>query len=208
MAYIYKITNTINGKIYIGKTEFSVEKRFKEHLRDSDKITLEKRPLYSAIRKYGKKAFTVETIEETDFPEEREIYWIEYYQSFKYGYNATLGGDGKRYLDYELIMEVFKNTGSATKTASLVGCDVHSVLNVVKKYNLGEYYHWNHNNKPVNQYSLNGEYIMTYGSTFEAAKGIGKITSTSNGATSHISDVCKGKRKTAYGYIWKFVENN
>lgn len=208
MAYIYKITNTINGKLYIGKTEFSVEKRFKEHLRDSDKRLLEKRPLYSAIRKYGKKAFVVETIEETDFPEEREIYWIEYYQSFKYGYNATLGGDGRHYLDYELIMEVFKNTGSAVKTASLVRCDVHSVLKVVKKYNLGEYYHWNHGNKPVNQYSLNGEYIMTYGSTFEAAKGIGKITSTSNGATSHISDVCKGKRKTAYGYIWRFAENN
>jgi group I intron endonuclease len=208
MAYIYKITNTINGKIYIGKTERTVEERFSEHLKDSSRRTFEKRPLYSAIRKYGKKAFVIEIIEETDFPEERETYWIEYYQSFKYGYNATLGGDGKRYLDYELIVEIFKNVGNASKTASLIGCSTDSVREVVKKYNLGEYYHWNHGNKPVNQYSLNGEYIMTYGSTFEAAKGIGKITSTSNGATSHISDVCKGKRKTAYGYIWKFAENN
>ena len=208
MAYIYKITNTVNGKIYIGKTERTVEERFLEHLRDSDKRIFEKRPLYSAIRKYGKKAFVVETIEETDYPEERETYWIEYYQSFKHGYNATLGGDGKRYLDYELIVEVFKNVGNASKTASLVGCSVDSVLEVVKKYKLGEYYHWNHGNKPVNQFSLNGEYIMTYGSAFEAAKGIGKITSTSNGATSHISDVCKGKRKTAYGYIWRFAENS
>ena len=46
---------------------------------------------------------------------------------------------------------------------------------------------------------------MTYGSALEAAKALGKITSTSKGATSHISDVCRGKRKTAYGYIWRFV---
>lgn len=43
MAYIYKITNNINGKIYIGKTEFSVEKRFKEHCQDSKKERCEKR---------------------------------------------------------------------------------------------------------------------------------------------------------------------
>ena len=35
MAYIYKITNNVNGKIYIGKTEHSVEKRFKEHCSDA-----------------------------------------------------------------------------------------------------------------------------------------------------------------------------
>lgn len=208
MAYIYKITNIINGKIYIGMTQRTVEERFQEHLKDSNRRTFEKRPLYDAIRKYGKEAFIVETIEETDFPDKREVYWIEYYQSFKYGYNATKGGDGKPYLDYELIAEVFKNTGSATKTSELIGCSADSVRRVVKNYNLGEYYHWNHSNKPVNQYSLEGEYIMTYGSAYEAAKAIGKITSTSNGATSHISEVCRGKRKTAYGFKWKFVNTD
>lgn len=37
MALIYKITNDINDKIYIGKTNFSIEKRFKEHCRDAQK---------------------------------------------------------------------------------------------------------------------------------------------------------------------------
>lgn len=37
MAYIYQITNDINQKIYIGKTEFSIEKRFKEHCKDAFK---------------------------------------------------------------------------------------------------------------------------------------------------------------------------
>lgn len=206
MAYIYKITNTINGKIYVGKTERTVEERFKEHIRDSKRKTTEKRPLYDAIRKYGFSQFTVETIEETDNPDEREKYWIEYYQSFKYGYNVTLGGDGKAYLDYELIAEVFKQTGSNKITAQKVGCSTDSVETVIKKYNLGDYYHWNHGNKPINQFDLNGNYIMTYGSAFEAAKALGKISSTSKGATSHIADVCRGSRKTAYGYIWKYIE--
>ena len=88
MAYIYKITNDINGKIYIGKTEFSIEKRFNEHCKDAFKPRKEKRPLYSAIQKYGVEHFHITLIEETDNPNEREIYWIEKLQSFKYGYNA------------------------------------------------------------------------------------------------------------------------
>ena len=83
MAYIYQIINDINQKIYIGKTEFSIEKRFKEHCYDAFRANNEKRPLYSAMRKYGVEHFHIELIEETDNPEEREIYWIEKKQSFK-----------------------------------------------------------------------------------------------------------------------------
>ena len=77
MAYIYQITNDINNKIYIGKTEFSIEKRFKEHCHDAFQKHCEKRPLYSAIRKYGIEHFHIELLEETEIPEEREIYWIK-----------------------------------------------------------------------------------------------------------------------------------
>lgn len=64
MAFIYKITNLINGKSYIGKTSFSIKKRFKEHQRDAFRDRNEKRPLYSAMRKYGIENFTVEQVEE------------------------------------------------------------------------------------------------------------------------------------------------
>lgn len=46
MAFIYKITNDVNGKVYIGKTLFSVEKRWKEHFKDSKKERCKNRPLY------------------------------------------------------------------------------------------------------------------------------------------------------------------
>ena len=95
MAYIYKITNDINGKIYIGKTERTPEIRFKEHCRDYRNKSHESRPLYKAMEKYGVEHFHCEIIEQTDYPEEREKYWIEYYQSFKVGYNATLGATEK-----------------------------------------------------------------------------------------------------------------
>lgn len=44
MSYIYKIINDINDKIYVGKTEFSIEKRFKEHCADAFRERNEKRP--------------------------------------------------------------------------------------------------------------------------------------------------------------------
>lgn len=62
--------------------------------------------------------------------------------------------------------------------------------------------------KIVNQYDLNGNFIQSFPSVKAAAESLGKVTSTSNGATSHISDVCRGKRKTAYGYKWKFADIN
>lgn len=60
------------------------------------------------MRKYGIEHFHIEQIEETDKPEEREIYWINFYNSYKNGYNATLGGDGKKYIDYDLVCKVYQ----------------------------------------------------------------------------------------------------
>lgn len=50
----------------------------------------------------------------------------------------------------------------------------------------------------IKQYSLNGEYLNTYSSYAEASKAIG----VERGG-SHISQVANGKRKTAYGFVWK-----
>lgn len=77
MGFIYKITNDINSKIYVGKTLHStIEERFKEHQLDSLKRTYEQRPLYSAMRKYGIEHFQIELIGEypDDLLNEMEVY--------------------------------------------------------------------------------------------------------------------------------------
>ena len=93
MGFIYKITNNINNKSYIGKTERSIEIRYKEHLRHKDYLDL---PLYRAFNKYGVENFSVSQIEECDNKDldNREIYWINYYKTYLDGYNCTAGGEG------------------------------------------------------------------------------------------------------------------
>ena len=59
-----------------------------------------------------KQEYHIELIEETDNPEEREVFWIENKRSFKNGYNATVGGDGKKYIDYDLVISSYKEIKS------------------------------------------------------------------------------------------------
>lgn len=83
---IYKITNLVNGKIYVGKDIHNNPKYF-----GSGKL------IKLAIKKYGKKCFTKETLEICLSSEalcEREIYWINKLDSIKLGYNITVGGEG------------------------------------------------------------------------------------------------------------------
>ena len=213
MAYIYQITNDINDKIYIGKTEFSIEKRFKEHCTDAFRERNEKRPLYSAMRKYGIEHFHVELIEETDNPEEREIYWIEQKRSFKNGYNATLGGDGKRYLDYDLIIASYKEIQSVKDTAIKLGISADSISNILHANNIPvitssdviqkKY------GKIVNMYDLEDTFLRTFPSVNAAAKYMVENHLTGCKMTTikqHITEVCSGRRKTAAKYKWKYSE--
>lgn len=110
MSYIYKIINNINKKLYIGKTDKTIKSRFEQHYKDSKKIKNQERLLYKAINQYGIENFSIEQIEEcpSSKSNEREKFWIEYYDSFKNGYNATLGGDGSANLDYDLIYNIYR----------------------------------------------------------------------------------------------------
>ena len=210
MAYIYQITNDINGKIYIGKTERTVEERWQEHQRDRDKEYCKNRPLYRAMNKYGIEHFHITMLEETNDPEERETYWIEQKQSFKYGYNATIGGDGKKYIDYDLVVATYQELQNINEVARRLNISSDSVSKILKSYKIkvlscGESAQ-KQVGKIVNQYDLQNNFISSFPSAKAAAESLNKITASSNGASSHISDVCRGKRKTAYGFIWKFAD--
>lgn len=210
MAYIYQIINDINQKIYIGKTENSIEQRFKEHCKDAYKMHNEKRPLYAAMRKYGINNFHIELIEETNNPEEREIYWIEQKRSFKNGYNATRGGDGRKYIDYDLVVATYNQIQNIYEVARLLRHNPKTICKILKQNNCkilsNKEVNQNISGVLINQYTLEGVYIQSFPSYRSAAAALGKITSTSRGAGSHIADACKGKRKSAYGFKWSFAE--
>ena len=96
---IYKIENTLNGNVYIGKTIHTIEIRLKQHIRDAFNNNKKRSVLGRAIRKYGKDKFTIQVIVEKVpklFLNSFERYWIYYHNSFKgkNGYNSTEGGDG------------------------------------------------------------------------------------------------------------------
>ncbi len=96
MGYIYKITNTINNKVYIGQTSKTITERFAVHLRHAANHV--NRYLYDAMNFYGYENFIIEELErcEKSILDAREIYWISFYQSNnpEYGYNMTAGGGG------------------------------------------------------------------------------------------------------------------
>lgn len=95
MAYIYKIYNDVNSNVYIGQTIKTIEERFSEHIYKSHSEKTHP-PLHQAFIDLGEDKFHIELIEECseDNLDEREKYWIKYYNSYQNGYNATIGGSG------------------------------------------------------------------------------------------------------------------
>lgn len=98
--FIYKITNIITKKVYIGYDSSSSDKRWRNHKKDYTKEKFSSKLLYRAMLKYGIDNFEYlrieDGIEELDTLKEREIFWISHYDSNNelFGYNMTRGGDG------------------------------------------------------------------------------------------------------------------
>ena len=93
MGYIYKTTNTKNGKVYIGQTKKTIEKSY-AYIGSGTR-------LLKAIKEFGRESFIKEIVEiidskNTTYLDEREIYWISFYDStnINEGYNTTKGGSG------------------------------------------------------------------------------------------------------------------
>lgn len=208
LAYIYKITNQINQKIYIGKTEQrNPEKRWKEHIREANKQRSQHRALYRAINKYGIENFEFSIVEETIEPNEREKYYIKLYDSYHNGYNETLGGDGTSYLELpeEDLCKYYLMVKSLKKTAQKFNCNRDTVDKILYKHNISKYSNVEvaseaatSQKKAVAQLDKNtNEILNIYESIAAAEKAV-----PCNG---HITQVCNGKRKTAGGFKWKFV---
>lgn len=207
MAYIYCIKNNINGKCYVGKTLKSPKERFSEHLYDAYKPTEENRPLYRAIKKYGKDNFSLHVLEEcTDgLASEREIWYIKKLKTYAHGYNATIGGDGKQLFDHNVIKAQLEAGLSQKLITELNGCSIDLVRQIRLE-----------NSIPLTKirkqpsvvaYTEDETEVGVFISAREAfrfLREIGITDARSDGGT-HINAVCNGRRKAAYGFKWKYI---
>lgn len=107
---IYKITNLVNNKVYIGQTIKTLNKRWKNHLDAARKN--DHKHLYQAINYYGKDNFKIEIIDDAATIDElnrKENYWVNYYNSLNptKGYNNIDGGKANP-MNYNLVKEYHK----------------------------------------------------------------------------------------------------
>ena len=204
MGYIYKIINDINNKVYIGQTTYTLEERWKHHLWDIKRYPTYK--LYRAMKKYGIEHFNIILIEEC--PDEelnyREIYWIGRYNSYKKGYNSTLGGEGVQKYNHEEILNLWKDGYPLIYIANKYGAHPDVVGKIIRSFGVTkqEIYHRGagNNRKIIAQYNKEGKLIKIYPSGAEAARQTGN-------AQANISKCCLGKTKTCGGYIWKYIDD-
>ena len=97
---IYKITNKINNKIYIGQS-VNPENRWLNHKSDT------KSYIGRALHKYGVEHFSFDILEWVENYDARERYWISYYNSYgKNGYNLTAGGEGQQRLPDHILCAI------------------------------------------------------------------------------------------------------
>lgn len=178
---IYKVTNTINNKVYIGQTIYPLHIRKSQHERSY--VYGYKTAFSNAIKKYGKENFKWEVIYETNSIEdlnEKESYYIEYYDSLvtKNGYNLK-GGGGNDFLTQEVKIKIRE---------SQLG---------EKNHMFGKRGELNPTSKKVINITTN----MIFGSASEAAR----YDETN---FSHVCAVCRGSRGSTKGNVYRYLDGD
>lgn len=211
---IYKIFNDVNDKVYIGKTLHSIEKRFAEHIADSKRKRNELRPLYAAMNKYGIEHFHVELIETVDSTllNEREKYWIQQYNSYHYGYNATYGGDGKILYDEDIRQEMiidYKNGMLISEIAVKYHCDISIVHDALSAEGISTTIN-SHTRLMIGIAAYKNDQLIK---TFKSHKAAGQwlyengYTQSQNwdNISATLGRARKNPDRTAYGFKWKEI---
>lgn len=146
MIGIYKITNTINGKSYIGQS-VDINRRWKREKDDSNNVNSRTYdyPLMKAFRKYGIENFDFKVIEECEIEElnEKEMYWIDFYDTFFNGYNQTLGGDTTLRQPKEKVIGVISDLINTDMLHKDIATKWDISIEMVQGINTGRY--WKHN---------------------------------------------------------------
>ena len=210
--FIYKATSATTGKVYIGQTTQTLQERISQHNSHAYGHQYNYH-FHNAIRKYGAEDFTYEIIEDDiesiQTLNEREKYWIAYYDSYYNGYNSTLGGEGCARRDDELVGKLFREGYTTKEICEITG---YSRGTVYKSYCANSLTEENYERKneqtrercsrTVEQYSLDGQYIKTWRSATECGKELG--------SQGLISAICRQEESmlSAYGFLFKYEDDS
>lgn len=230
---IYKITNTMNDKLYIGQTAFGIEKRFKEHTNKAKSGNYNHRPLYSAMNKYGIENFNIELIENglsKEEANEREQYWISFYSTYNdNGYNATIGGDDggtHSCTVYQIdmntlkVIKKFESTREAARNYAKNGNNAPINKVCLGKSNSAYGFYWCYENnyetfikekeltnktKETKKVKKVEQYDLTTNEIINTYDSAWLAENELNVTHGHIKRVCNGERKSYKGYGWRYV---
>lgn len=158
MIGIYKITNNINGKSYIGQS-VNIHKRFNAHKSAAfnSNNRLYNAPLYCAIRKYGIENFKFEILEECDEAElnDKEIFYISKYQTHgKKGYNQDDGGNQVSHynkLSDDLVSEIIERLKTSSDNSDKIGEDFNVSGRTIRGINSGEFCYRSSERYPIRE---------------------------------------------------------
>ncbi len=165
------------------------------------------------MNKYGVEHFHIQEIEEcsNSIVNEREIYWIKQYDSYYNGYNATIGGEGRAEYDGEEIYQMYLAGMTVTEIAKTKNCDFGTARKYIRAKGIDIFK--NNEKRARDLYGkkcqgVKNDVIIEFNTMMDAARFIKEqnlsIDSIS-GIQTHIGQVCNGKRRTAYGFKWKFI---
>lgn len=208
MGYIYKITNLINKKPYVGKTVNTISARWAKHKNEAfnqNSASL----IHCAMRKYGIENFIIEELEKCsdEFLNEREQYWIKTINShFKngYGYNMTIGGDGIQQYSDAQFLELWNQGFNCDKIAKILSCCSRTVSHRIAAIigpNAVTQRRIETGRKSVLQYDLNGNFLRSWSSMLEAQKQLGL-------SAGSITACCQKKYTQTGGSLWKAADDD
>lgn len=202
MGFIYRLYNKVSNKSYIGQTSRTVQARWYDHVYREKNFQTK---LARAIRKYKITDWDVQTLEtcNNDLLNQRERYWIKYYDSFNNGYNCTLGGEGCIRLDYESITEQASNNIDIYTISKLHNTSPQTIKYILNANNIS------YETKPFRE-PIPIEMIDII--TLQTVATFPSITAAAQyqkgWSTSTICAALNNRRHSAYGYYWKKVGEN
>lgn len=217
---IYIIKNSQNDKVYIGQTTQTLQGRWDDHRIKSQTY---KNNLYAAIREIGLENFFIEEIENNINKEDlndRESYWILYYNSIETGYNMVMPCSviNRRpvYKIHPITNTIIEQYDSVSAAASDNNLDKSGISKVClgKGNSLGGFKWCYCDNYDIDYLSsikaqprFNAVYQLDLkGNIIKQWISISEIVDSLGYNQSCISECCNGNNKTAYNYNWCFVE--